>query len=146
MGVGLSEHVSGLCVHLGVFVQRCVSGCLYTQGAHMSRHVHVCLSPSVCGCPYLGKTDAGSVYRSPGFWVCPCLSLCVQGIGVRVCIQGCTGAHRGHGKGTHCLCNTGHLLSWFCFSFPNWLSSLLENKRSLKNLSPSCVPNAQNAA
>lgn len=66
--------------------------------------------------------------------LCPVCGMCR-------CVQeqGCSGAHRSHSKGPRCLCEAGHLLSWFCFSSSQWAPNPPCKQREFKNCNPSCV-------
>lgn len=60
--------------------------------------------------------------------------------------QGCFTTLRSHSQRTHSLCEASHLFSWFCFSPPRGLWTLLENKGNFKNSALPVFPNVQNAA
>lgn len=66
---------------------------------------------------------------------------------VHVCLgSGCIRIHRSCSKCAHCLCKASHLFSWFCFSPPCGLWTLLGNKGNLKNAALPVFPNVQNTA
>lgn len=73
-----------------------------------------------------------------------CAWVCVAGAHMWTGM-GCLRTHRSRSKCTHCLCKASHLFSWFCFSPPRGLRTLLENKGSLKNAALPVFPNVQKA-
>ena len=94
------------------------------------------------------------MHRSLSFLVSGCLRkvqvrLCVY-LDVYVCTcgqrQGYIRTHRAAANVHTVFAKASHLFSWFCFSPPCGLWTLLANKGSLKNAALPVFPNVQNAA
>lgn len=96
------------------------------------------------------RVGGASMNTSLSFWVCLCLCTPEGGLSEGLCMcgqgRGCIRTSSSRSQCTHCLCKASQLFSWFCFSPPRGLRTLLENKGSLKNAALPVFPNVQSAA
>ena len=139
----------------------CLSACLWCGGVPLGPQMCVCIgicmflfSFAICkrGCPSVSRVClCAQKPRLSLLWVpeegvgkgCVCIWMCRCVCGQR---QGYIRTHRAAANVHTVFTKASHLFSWFCFSPPCGLWTLLAHKGSLKNAALPVFPNVQNAA